>query len=290
LTLFALTDILLEAADKRRKSFPHNNFSSHTARAARKGRSRFFIEISQMAGLEIRNLSKHFRGGAKAVDGVDLDVADGELLVVLGDSGSGKTTLLRLIAGLEQPTQGTIHLGGRDVTALPPHQRNVAMVFQDLALYSHLRVRDNLAFGLAAEPSTDKKQDQIEQRVLEVAQMLGIEPLLNRYPAELSGGEQQRVALGRAIARRPAVLLLDEPLSSLDTRRRRSLRQEIKNLQRRLGAPTIYVTHDEDDALALADRIAVLQHGRLEQVGLPEAVLSSLNTETLPLMPSLQHA
>jgi multiple sugar transport system ATP-binding protein len=239
-----------------------------------------------MAGIEIRNLSKHFRGGAKALDGVDLDVANGELLVVLGPSGSGKTTLLRLIAGLELPTAGSIRFGDRDMTGVPPHRRNVALVFQDLALYSHLRVRDNLAFGLAPERRREDNKRQAQDRVLEVAQMLGIEPLLGRYPAELSGGEQQRVALGRAIARRPAVFLLDEPLSSLDTKRRQSLRQEFKSLQRRLGVPTIYVTHDEDDALALADRVAILEDGRLRQVGNPQTLLGDAKYDAAPCLAS----
>ena len=226
-----------------------------------------------MASIEIRRLTKHFRGRAKALDGVDLEIADGELVVVLGPSGSGKTTLLRLIAGLEQPTEGTVRFGDRDVTNLPPHRRNVAMVFQDLALYSHLRVRDNLAFGLAQEHQDTSDRHGVSARVVEVAQMLGIEHLLDRYPAELSGGEQQRVALGRAIARHPAVLLLDEPLAGLDSRRRRSLRQEIKGLQRRLGVPTVFVTHDEADARALADRVVLLENGRLEKVGLPQDIL-----------------
>jgi ABC-type sugar transport system ATPase subunit len=242
----------------------------------------FFIERSKMPGIEIRNLSKVFRGRAKALDGVDLDVASGELLVVLGPSGSGKTTLLRLIAGLEQPTQGTICFGERDMTGVPPHERQVAMVFQDLALYSHLRVRDNLGFGLANERRPGKEPAAAGQCVLEVAQMLGIEKLLDRYPAELSGGEQQRVALGRAIARRPAVMLFDEPLSSLDSRLRRALRQEIKQLHRHLRVPAIYVTHDEADALALADRVAWLENGQLQQVGPPQAVLATLNIDNAP--------
>lgn len=240
-----------------------------------------------MPGIEIRNLTKRFRGGATALDGVCLDIAGDELLVVLGTSGSGKTTLLRLIAGLEQPTHGTIRFGEREVTCVPPHERQVAMVFQDLALYSHLRVRENLAFGLTQERNGEGGQRRVAERVLEVAQMLGIEQLLERYPAELSGGEQQRVALGRAIARRPAVLLFDEPLSSLDTRRRRTLRHEIKQVQRQLGIPTIYVTHDEEDALALADRVAVLEAGRLEHVGSPADVLRELEIESAARFPAL---
>jgi ABC-type sugar transport system ATPase subunit len=198
------------------------------------------------------------------LDGADWDVAPGELLSLVGPSGSGKTTLLRLVAGLDQPTRGTIRLGGEDLAGVPPHRRNVALVFQNLALYSHLRVADNLAFGL-------RTQNPGEQ-VTAAANLLGIEHLLKRYPAELSGGEQQRVALGRAIVRQPAALLLDEPLSSLDGPARRGLRQELKAVQRKLGVPTIYVTHDQAEALLLGDRIAVIDRGRLQQTGTPDEV------------------
>jgi ABC-type sugar transport system ATPase subunit len=220
-----------------------------------------------MPGIEIRGLSKVFREHSRALEGVDLDVADGELLVLVGPSGSGKTTLLRLIAGLDQPTAGTIRIQGKDLSGIPPHQRNVALVFQNLALYGHLNVADNLRFGLSHETG-----DQGSKRVEEAAELLGIVPLLDRWPAELSGGEQQRVALGRAMVRQPAAWLLDEPLSSLDGPARRGLRRELKRLQRRLGVPTIYVTHDQAEALALGDRIAVLDGGRLQQVGIPEEV------------------
>src|SRR5437762_1119048 len=164
-----------------------------------------------MTSLEIRGLSKTYAAGARALEAIDLDVAEGELLALVGPSGSGKTTLLRLIAGLEQPTAGSIRLGGANLAGVPPHRRNVALVFQNLALYEHLRVRDNLAFGLNQERSDKRGADQ---QIAQVAGMLGIGHLLDRYPAELSGGEQQRVALGRTIVRRPAALLLDEPLSS----------------------------------------------------------------------------
>lgn len=214
-----------------------------------------------MADIEIRGLSQVFRGGTRAVDGVDLDVADGELLVLVGPSGSGKTTLLRLIAGLDRPAAGTIRLSGKDLAGVPPHERNVALVFQNLALYSHLTVQQNLEFGRKGT-----------ERTAAVAELLGIGQLLARYPAELSGGEQQRVALGRAIVRQPAVLLLDEPLSSLDAPVRRGLRRELKRLQRQLGVPTIYVTHDPVEALILGDRIAVMVRGRLVQIGRPKEV------------------
>lgn len=223
-----------------------------------------------MAGIEIRGLTRHFRDGARALDGVDLDVADGELMVLVGPSGSGKTTLLRLVAGLDQPTAGHVRLGGKDLTGVPPHRRNVALVFQNLALYAHLNVRDNLAFGLNHDRRNAK--DESKQRIDEVAASLSIDHLLSRYPAELSGGEQQRVALGRAIVRRPAALLLDEPLSSLDAPVRRVLRQEVKRVQRELAVPTIYVTHDQAEALLLADRIGVLDKGRLQQIGSPNEI------------------
>ena len=222
-----------------------------------------------MAGIEIRGLTRRFRDGSRALDGVALDVADGELMVLVGPSGSGKTTLLRLVAGLDQPTAGQIRLGGKDLASMPPHRRNVALVFQNLALYSHLSVRENLAFGLTHERRSERGA---EQSVAEVAKTLAIGHLLDRYPAELSGGEQQRVALGRAIIRRPAALLLDEPLSSLDAPVRREFRKEFKQLQRQLGVPTIYVTHDQTEALLLGDRIAVLDRGRLQQVGTPNEI------------------
>jgi multiple sugar transport system ATP-binding protein len=222
-----------------------------------------------MTGIEIRGLTRQFPDGTKALDGVDLDVGQGELLVLVGPSGSGKTTLLRLIAGLDQATGGSIRLGGKDLAGMPPHRRDVALVFQNLALYSHLRVRDNLAFGLKLEGSNKNGADG---RVRETAELLGIGHLLERFPAELSGGEQQRVALGRAIVRQPAVLLLDEPLSSLDSPLRRSLRREVKRVQRQLGVPTIYVTHDQTDALVLGDKIAVIELGRMQQVGSPDEV------------------
>ena len=221
-----------------------------------------------MTGIEIRGLTRHFPGGKKALDGVDLDVAPGELLVLVGPSGSGKTTLLRLIAGLDQPTAGTIRVGGKDLAGVPPHKRNVALVFQNLALYSHLWVRDNLAFGLNhTATSSQIVEKKGKSTVVEAAKLLGIDHLLERFPAELSGGEQQRVALARAIVRQPAALMLDEPLSSLDAPMRRSLRRELKSIQRNLDVPTIYVTHEPNEALVLGDRLAVIDHGRIEQIG-----------------------
>jgi ABC-type sugar transport system ATPase subunit len=204
------------------------------------------------------------------LDGVDLEVAPGELLALVGPSGSGKTTLLRLLAGLDEPTTGTISIGGKALAGVPPHRRNVALVFQNLALYAHLTVADNLRFGLTR--NSGEPNNSIDDRVQSTAERLGIGHLLGRLPGELSGGEQQRVALGRAIVRRPAVLLLDEPLSSLDGPMRRSLRRELKALQRSLGVPTIYVTHDQAEALSLGDRIAVLDQGKLRQAGTRDEV------------------
>lgn len=231
-----------------------------------------------MSGIVIRGVSKVYGDSIKAVDGLDLQVEPGELLVVVGPSGSGKTTLLRLVAGLERPTAGTICLGGRDLAGVSPQRRNVALVFQSLALYGHLTVEQNLAFALSAQTTGGWIQSlwrrgpasgEARLRIQDTARLLRIEHLLMRRPAELSGGEQQRVALGRAIVRQPQALLLDEPLSSLDLPARRALRQDLKELQRRLGVPTIYVTHDQAEALAMGDRIAVLDQGRLAQVGTP---------------------
>jgi multiple sugar transport system ATP-binding protein len=239
-----------------------------------------------MSGVVIRGLSKVYGDSVKALESLDLDVAAGELLVVVGPSGSGKTTLLRLVAGLDRPTAGTIRLNGRDgvereLTGVPPRERDVALVFQSLALYGHLTVEQNLAFALNAQTWKGRIGSlwrrgaidaEAQEKVLSVARLLGIEHLLARRPAELSGGEQQRVALGRAIVREPKALLLDEPLSSLDLPTRRTLRRELKDLQRRLNVPTIYVTHDQAEALAIGDRIAVLDRGRLVQVGTPSEI------------------
>jgi ABC-type sugar transport system ATPase subunit len=201
----------------------------------------------------------------------------GELLALVGPSGSGKTTLLRLVAGLDRPTSGTILLGGRDLTGVPPRRRDVALVFQSLALYGHLTVEQNMAFALNAKTiggwfRRGAVDGESKTRIAETASLLRIEHLLGRRPAELSGGEQQRVALGRAIVRRPQALLLDEPLSSLDLPLRRELRRELKVLQRKLGVPAIYVTHDQAEALAMGDRIAVLDRGRLAQAGAPNEI------------------
>jgi ABC-type sugar transport system ATPase subunit len=219
-----------------------------------------------VAEVRLVGVTRAFRDGSIAVDAVDLVAPDGEILVLLGPSGSGKSTLLRLTAGLDTPTSGRVWIGGVDVTDLPPQRRDVAMVFQSYALYPHRTVRENLAFGLRMR---GVRAPRLEARVAEVAGMLDLEPLLDRVPAQLSGGQRQRVALGRAIVREPAAFLLDEPLSNLDPALRVQTRTELARLQRRLHATLLYVTHDQEEAMTLGDRVAVIRGGRLQQVGTP---------------------
>jgi ABC-type sugar transport system ATPase subunit len=219
-----------------------------------------------VAAVSLERVDKRFPNGHPAVEDFSLEIADGELLVLVGPSGSGKSTVLRLIAGLEAPTGGRIRIGGEDVTDVPPQRRDLAMVFQSYALYPHKSVRDNLAFGLRMRGTAP---DAIAQRVSKVAASLGIESLLDRRPAELSGGQRQRVALGRAIVREPRAFLLDEPLSNLDPLLRAGTRAELGLLHRRLGTTMVYVTHDQEEAMTLGTRIAVMKQGRLEQVGPP---------------------
>ena len=222
-----------------------------------------------MASVTLRRLSKVFDGGVQALHHLDLEVRDGELLVLLGPSGSGKTTALRCIAGLEEPTSGEVVIGERVVTQEPPAARDVAMVFQTPALYPHLTVRENIAFPLEMRGVAGA---QITRRVLDAAERLGLQAVLARLPAQLSEGERQRAALGRAIVRGPQVFLLDEPLSRLDAKLRIELRGELLALHRALGATMIYVTHDQTEAMTMGQRIAVLHEGRLRQVGTPEEV------------------
>jgi multiple sugar transport system ATP-binding protein len=221
-----------------------------------------------MAVVEVRQLSKRFDGVA-AVDGIDLSSADGEFLVLLGPSGCGKTTLLRMIGGLETPTGGDILIGGRVVTDLPPRVRQIAMVFQSYALYPHMSVYNNIAFPLKA---AKLPKDEQTRRVEWAAGILGIDQLLARKPRQLSGGQRQRVALARALVREPTVFLLDEPLSNLDAQRRASARDELQGFQRRVGTTTIYVTHDQVEAMGMGDRIAVMDQGRIRQVGTPHEI------------------
>ncbi len=219
-----------------------------------------------MAEIVLEGVSKTYAGSQAAVREVTLTAADGELLVLVGPSGSGKSTVLRLIAGLETPSAGRIRVGGRDVTLVPPQDRDLAMVFQNYALYPHKTVRQNLAFGLQVRGTTAV---EIDRRVGRTAAMLGIEALLDRRPAQLSGGQRQRVALGRALVREPQAFLLDEPLSNLDPRLRTETRTELAVIHRRLHATMVYVTHDQEEAMTLGHRVAVLREGRVEQAAPP---------------------
>ncbi|MGI9499497.1 MAG: ABC transporter ATP-binding protein [Geminicoccaceae bacterium] len=221
-----------------------------------------------MASVTLERLTKNF-DEVRAVDSLDIQVDDGEFLTLLGPSGCGKSTALACIAGLERPSDGRIAFDDRNVTDLEPHQRNVAMVFQDYALYPHMSVEDNMAFGLRQQRIDG---GTITRQVMTAAEMLDLGPLLDRRPAELSGGQRQRVAVGRAVVRNPAVLLMDEPLSNLDAGLRVRTRTEIKRLQRDLRTTAIFVTHDQEEAMVLADRIAVMRDGRLQQIGPPMAV------------------
>jgi len=222
-----------------------------------------------VAGIEIRNLRKQF-GELHAVDGVDLSIRDGEFLVLLGSSGSGKTTLLRMIAGLERPTAGEISIGGERVDGdVPPRARGIAMVFQSYALYPHRTVYQNIAFPLQASRTPRKR---IEEKVRWAADLFSITRYLDRYPRQLSGGERQRVALCRALVRDPKVFLLDEPLANLDAKLRNTARDDLKRFQRQIQTTTVYVTHDQVEAMGLGDRIVVMEHGKVRQVGTPQEV------------------
>jgi ABC-type sugar transport system ATPase subunit len=222
--------------------------------------------------VSFEHVSKVYQAGASALAGVSFSVNDGELLAVVGPSGCGKTTLLRIVAGLTEPSAGSVRIGGRDVARLPPHRRDVAFVFQRPALYPQLSVRANLGFGMALRRTWFRLNAEERRCVDEVAEVLGLGKLLDRRPAELSGGEQQRVALGRALVRRPAVYLLDEPLAALDARLRLDLRRDLHLLQRRFRATMLYVTHDQEEARALGDRVAVLARGVLQQIDSPAAL------------------
>jgi ABC-type sugar transport system ATPase subunit len=222
-----------------------------------------------MAAIALERVSKVYPNGETAIRDLELFIDDGDLVVLVGPSGCGKSTTLRLIAGLETPTSGRILIAGRDVTAIPPQDRDLAMVFQSYALYPHKTVRQNLAFGLRMRAVP---RAVIDQRIARAAQALGIETLLDRKPAQLSGGQRQRVALGRAIVREPQAFLFDEPLSNLDPRLRVQARTELTLLHRRLAATIVHVTHDQEEAMTLGDRIAVLRAGELQQFDSPAAV------------------
>jgi multiple sugar transport system ATP-binding protein len=224
------------------------------------------------SGISLQNVTKVFSGDVLAVDGIDLEIREGEFMVLVGPSGCGKSTLLRLIAGLEETTAGSIRIGGEDVTQTPPQGRDIAMVFQNYALYPHMTVEENLAFGLRMRKVA--KEDR-KRRVLEAAHTLGLVDLLDRRPAALSGGQRQRVAIGRAMVREPVAFLMDEPLSNLDAKLRVSMRASLARLHEQLGVTTVYVTHDQIEAMTLGQRAAVMRDGRLQQVDTPQNLFSN---------------
>jgi multiple sugar transport system ATP-binding protein len=226
----------------------------------------------RMAQIVLDQVDKVYPGGVKAVDGLSLDIADGEFMVLVGPSGCGKSTALRSIAGLDEITSGTISIGGRVVNDLPPKDRDIAMVFQNYALYPHMTVEQNLAFGLQQRKTP---KDEIRRRVTDVARMLGLEDYLKRKPAALSGGQRQRVAMGRAIVREPQAFLMDEPLSNLDAKLRVSMRASLSQLHERLGVTTVYVTHDQVEAMTLGQRVCVLREGKLQQADTPQTLFSA---------------
>ncbi len=219
-----------------------------------------------MAELKLRNVGKTFPGGVIAVGGASVDIADGEFIVLVGPSGCGKSTILRMIAGLEEVTTGEVEIGGRVVNTLEPGERDIAMVFQNYALYPHMTVRANMSYGLK---NIGMPKGEIAKRIDAAAATLQLSDYLDRKPRQLSGGQRQRVAMGRAIVREPAVFLFDEPLSNLDAKLRTQLRAELKDLHARLGATFVFVTHDQVEAMSLADRIVIMSAGRIEQIGTP---------------------
>lgn len=225
-----------------------------------------------MARIVLEGVTKEFPDGTFGVRDVDLEVADGEFMVLVGPSGSGKSTALRIVAGLDEATAGTIQIGDRTVNELPPRDRDIAMVFQNYALYPHMNVFENMAFGLKLRKLP---KEEIRRRVEEAAGMLGIKDFLTRKPRQLSGGQRQRVAMGRAIVREPSAFLMDEPLSNLDAKLRVQMRSEIAKLHQRLGTTTMYVTHDQIEAITMADRVAVMRHGMLQQVDTPQRLYES---------------
>ncbi|MGH2860276.1 MAG: ABC transporter ATP-binding protein [Solirubrobacteraceae bacterium] len=222
-----------------------------------------------MASIELGAINKVYPNGFHAVHDLDISVADGEFMVLVGPSGCGKTTALRMVAGLEEVTSGTVRIGERDVTTLPARERDIAMVFQNYALYPHLTVAENIGFALSLRKLS---KDEIRRRVQEAADVLSLTEWLERKPAQLSGGQRQRVAMGRAIVREPAVFLMDEPLSNLDAKLRVQMRAEVARIQRRLGVATMYVTHDQTEAMTMGDRVVVLSAGLLQQCDQPQVL------------------
>lgn len=226
--------------------------------------------------IRLRGVRKEFAGGVVAVDGVDLDVLDGEFLTLLGPSGSGKTTVLRMIAGFELPTAGTIELGGVDVSQVPPFDRDVNTVFQDYALFPHMSVQENVEYGLKVKKVAKAERRERAQQALA---RVRLEDYADRRPKQLSGGQRQRVALARALVNQPRVLLLDEPLGALDLKLREQMQTELKVIQREVGITFIFVTHDQEEALTMSDRVAVFNNGRIEQIATPAAIYESPATE-----------
>ncbi|MBO6513070.1 MAG: ABC transporter ATP-binding protein [Phycisphaerales bacterium] len=248
-----------------------------------------------MASISIQGLTKTFGDGLIAVNNLDLEIEDGSFVVFVGPSGCGKSTTLRMIAGLESISQGTIEIGGRVVNKVAPKDRDIAMVFQNYALYPHLSVEDNMGFSLRMNKMP---KDERHERVKEAAVMLGLENILNKKPGQLSGGQRQRVALGRAVVRKPAVFLFDEPLSNLDPDRRAATRAEIRRIQKELGTTTVYVTHDHEEAMALGDKIVIMNDGFLQQAGPAEEIYESpcnqfvgtfLGTPKMNIIPATLH-
>jgi ABC-type sugar transport system ATPase subunit len=222
-----------------------------------------------MATIELDRVSKVYPNGAEAVTDLDLEVADGEFVILVGPSGCGKTTALRMVAGLEDITEGTVQIGGRVVNDLSPRERDIAMVFQNYALYPHMTVAENIGFALRLRKLP---KEEVKRKVSETAEILGLSEHLSRKPAQLSGGQRQRVAMGRAIVREPAAFLMDEPLSNLDAKLRVQMRAEVSRIQRRVAVATLYVTHDQTEAMTMGDRVAVMRAGRLQQVDAPQVL------------------
>ncbi len=223
-----------------------------------------------MSGISLAGVTKRYPGGVLAVKGVDIDIESGEFVTLVGPSGCGKTTTLRTIAGFETPTDGTVSIDGEDVTDAPPYERDTGMVFQDFALFPHMTIRENVAYGMeAAGGYTDEEIDARVREMLELVELPGVE---DRTPDQLSGGQQQRVALARALAPQPKALLLDEPLASLDKKLREQMQVELRRIQQEIGITTVFVTHNQEEALTMSDRLAVMNDGRFEQIGPPEEV------------------
>jgi multiple sugar transport system ATP-binding protein len=232
-----------------------------------------------VAEIVLKNVTKRYPDGTEAVKQMNLEIADGEFVILVGPSGCGKTTALRMIAGLEEITEGELRIGDNVVNDLPPRERDVAMVFQSYALYPHMTVRENMGFALRL---AKVRKSEINQRVEEAAKILDLTEQLERKPANLSGGQRQRVAMGRAIVRQPAAFLMDEPLSNLDAKLRVQMRTEVSRIQQRLGTTTVYVTHDQVEAMTLGDRVAVMRLGVIQQVGPPKELYGNRSTSSSP--------